>query len=243
MGILKVLGSSSKGNCYVLQSSTECLLIELGVSWSFVKKSINYKLDNIVGAVCSHRHGDHSAYIQQVLDSGIPVYSNADVKEKYPGVTLIEKGKSIKVGEFTIQPFDLNHDVECYGYLIKHDEIGKIVFITDTCSVKYKFKGINHFLVETNYSEDIMIEKFMNSSVDIHSKMRLKESHLSLDNAIDFVNNSKDDECRTIVLLHLSDGNSNEEVFRYRMIDEVGVPNVLVADMGKIIELSNESFF
>lgn len=56
MGVcrLKVLGSSSEGNCYILDSNSEKLIIELGVSWSKVLKGLNYKIEDVAGCIVSH---------------------------------------------------------------------------------------------------------------------------------------------------------------------------------------------
>lgn len=51
---LKVLGSSSDGNCYILDSNNKKLIIELGVSWSDVLKGLNYKIEDVAGCIVSH---------------------------------------------------------------------------------------------------------------------------------------------------------------------------------------------
>jgi len=54
---LKILGSSSKANSYVLRSSKgEVLLLECGKKLLDVKKALNFDLSNIVGMVISHVH-------------------------------------------------------------------------------------------------------------------------------------------------------------------------------------------
>lgn len=55
MAKLITLGSSSSGNAYILDCENEQLIIELGVSWKEILKGLNYKLGNVVGALCSHR--------------------------------------------------------------------------------------------------------------------------------------------------------------------------------------------
>lgn len=56
MTILKIAGSSSKGNAYILECNNETLLIEAGVS--FKKKilpAINWEGGRVVGCLVSHR--------------------------------------------------------------------------------------------------------------------------------------------------------------------------------------------
>ena len=40
--VLKVLGSGSSGNCYILESDTEALIIEAGVPFLDVKKALDF---------------------------------------------------------------------------------------------------------------------------------------------------------------------------------------------------------
>lgn len=53
---LKVLGSSSKGNCYLLECSDETLILELGVSWEEILKGLNYDLKKVRACLVSHHH-------------------------------------------------------------------------------------------------------------------------------------------------------------------------------------------
>ena len=53
--VLTVLGSSSSGNCYLLTSSSgQTLVLDAGVKFSEVQKSLNYKTDDVVGVLCTH---------------------------------------------------------------------------------------------------------------------------------------------------------------------------------------------
>lgn len=53
---LKVVGSSSKGNSYIIETSNESLILELGCKWSEVLEMLDYKIDKIVGVLLSHAH-------------------------------------------------------------------------------------------------------------------------------------------------------------------------------------------
>jgi phosphoribosyl 1,2-cyclic phosphodiesterase len=54
---LKVLGSSSVGNCYLLVGQESTLIIEAGVRFHLVKKALNFDLTKVVGVLVSHSHG------------------------------------------------------------------------------------------------------------------------------------------------------------------------------------------
>ena len=53
---LEVLGSSSKGNCYILSNEKEALILEAGVNFKQVKKALNYDISKIRGMLVSHEH-------------------------------------------------------------------------------------------------------------------------------------------------------------------------------------------
>ena len=58
---LKILGSSSKGNCYLLDNGNDCLMIECGIPFKDVQKAVNFGISRIAGVIISHEHGDHDA--------------------------------------------------------------------------------------------------------------------------------------------------------------------------------------
>jgi phosphoribosyl 1,2-cyclic phosphodiesterase len=68
-------------------------------------------------------------------------------------------------------------------------------------------------------------------------KKRVFQSHFEFENVKEFlkINNLK--EVRNIVLLHLSDGNSNEELFK-REIERITNKSVFIADADLEIDIS-----
>lgn len=57
MPTLKVTGSSSKGNSYIVETENESIILDLGCKWNDVLKSLNYKIDKVVGVLVTHSHG------------------------------------------------------------------------------------------------------------------------------------------------------------------------------------------
>ena len=56
MAELQVVGSGSRqGNTYLLKTSKQVLILDLGCKWEDIMKALNYKIDNVVGALCTHR--------------------------------------------------------------------------------------------------------------------------------------------------------------------------------------------
>lgn len=54
MAKLIVVGSGSAGNSYIIQTKKETLLLELGVRWDKILGALNYKIKDVVGALCTH---------------------------------------------------------------------------------------------------------------------------------------------------------------------------------------------
>lgn len=239
MATLKVLSSGSHGNCYLLQCANETLILELGIKWGDILKGLNYNLGCVCGCLCSHLHSDHSRSIQNALSFGLSVYSCEEVANTYVGVETLNLKEKTRIGKgFIVQPIKLFHNVECYGFLIQHEEFGKMVFATDTNSVPYKFKGVQHWLMESNYSEEILID---NACDDVYSRSA-SENHLEINDTIEVLKRNYSSELQNVVLIHLSSGNSNEKDFKERVQQELGFDRVWVANNGMEIELNKSEF-
>ena len=68
--ILKVIGSGSKGNCYILENKTEVLILECGVHFDEVKEAMNYDLQKVCGILITHEHKDHCKGVPDALVNG-----------------------------------------------------------------------------------------------------------------------------------------------------------------------------
>ena len=113
------IGSSSSGNSYVITSNGHKLIVELGCNFNEVLKAVDYDLASVAGALCTHRHFDHAAYIHKAFEYQIPVYGNKDVVEKYPYVHLITQNYRYSIGNFKVQCLKVPHNALCYSFLIK----------------------------------------------------------------------------------------------------------------------------
>lgn len=228
---LKVIGSSSSGNCYLIRTpeSKEVLIIECGVRYKQIEQALDFDLKNVVGCLVSHEHKDHSKAIQDVVSHAIDVYASAGTltacKTEGHRAHPVKSLEQFKIGRFTILPFDTKHDcAEPLGYLIHHPEIGKILFATDTYYIKYKFKGLTHIMIECNFSKEILEHNIAAGKIHPSLKKRLLSSHMSLDNLKKFLQANDLKLVEAIYLMHLSDGNSSENQFREEIQKLTGIP-------------------
>lgn len=220
---LTCLGSGSAGNCYLLHNETECLVIEAGIPFKEVKRALDFNISKIVGVVVSHEHGDHAKYLHEYIKVGIPAMA--------PSMGHITGVLSAISKPFAVRTFPLVHDVPCTGFLIEHSEIGRLLFATDTEYIRYKFKSLNHIMIECNYSKDLLRESYYESLQD-----RIKLTHMELDTCKDFIRANESHDLRTVCLMHLSDRTSNETVFQKEVQELVECP-VYMANKGLEYEL------
>ena len=73
---LKVLGSSSSGNCYLIEASqADKLILDAGINFKEVQKQLEYNFRGIKGVLVTHEHMDHLKYATNFALNGINVYA------------------------------------------------------------------------------------------------------------------------------------------------------------------------
>lgn len=242
---LKVIGSGSQGNSYVLSNETDVLLIELGVQFKRIKKTLDFDLSKISGALVSHSHLDHAKSIKDAAECGINVYTGAETIKatglKSHRLKPVESKKAYQVGNFKVMPFDLKHDVPCLGFMIKHEDCGKVVFITDTYYSPVRFKGVNQWIIEANYSQEIIDSEEGYSNTKQFLRNRVMSSHLSIENCLDLLSKNDLTKTNNILLTHLSDRNSHAEQFK-KLVENQSGKTVNVAESGLTIPFNLRPF-
>ncbi|MGV8135870.1 MAG: hypothetical protein AB2L20_11705 [Mangrovibacterium sp.] len=239
---LQVLGSSSSGNCYILETASEALIIEAGIKFVNVKKALNFNLRKVVGCLISHQHGDHAKYIKEMLECGIhtlalPEVFDAKKVDGHSAVKISGSGKGYKFGSFKVVPFPACHDVPCVGFLIDHPESGLILFITDSFTCEYTFTGLNHIMIECNYSDYKLIRNIEKGLVPSFQRTRLMSSHMELNTCKEVLRSNDLSSVTNVILLHLSSQNSDEELFTSEIQKTTG-KSVYVANPGLSMDLS-----
>ena len=160
---------------------------------------------------------DHSRHLTEYMRAGFPVYTAFETQTALETITgertrAIEPMKRFWLGNFTITPFNVPHDpdIECYGYLIEHEEIGKLLFLTDLMYCKYNFRSlnVNHIFCECNYSRDFVDENYEHSV-----RNRVLKTHMELHTFLDFISTNDNQALRNVVLLHISQSNGNPVEF------------------------------
>lgn len=233
---LKILGSGSSGNCYILENDNEALIIEAGLPFMEVKKALNFNIMKIKAVLITHLHSDHHFYWFQYVRAGIPVFEPF----KLEGASL-----RFDNSQFIIQAFE-NRDrsgrwlhnnsdgseCPCYGFYITHPEMGSLVYASDTEYIKYRFKGLNHILCEANYDMQFVDRDEPNY------EHRLR-GHMSLDTALKFISTNDNPALRNVVLIHLSDKSGDPALFKQKTEETVKYEaNVYIAEKGLEVDMN-----
>lgn len=218
---VEVLGSSSKGNCYIVSDGVTRLLLDCGVQIRRIISGIDFKPGSVAGCLVTHSHGDHVKAARELLFRGIRVYASAGCigAANLCGAVTVKSMEKLDIGTFRVLPFDIQHDApEPLGFLLKSTATGeKLLYFTDTYYLKYRFTGVTHILCEANYSLDILQDKVDNGAVPKCLAERVISSHMSIDHLEQLLRACDLSRLRAVYLCHLSDSNSNAALFRERI--------------------------
>ena len=249
---LKCLASGSSGNCYLLLGDTETLILDCGLPIMEIKKSLYFDLSKVIGACVTHAHLDHSKSVKDLRNMGFGVFVPYDRKyigikenDKFPEKNTYFNGSSFYITAFALTDKDGNwthtnsdgSECPCYGFLIKHQELGRMLYVTDTELVKWKFKDIDHILISCNYQK-----KYVTDEEQAKRKHVLR-GHMELQTVIDFLKVNATDRLKTVTLCHLSDRNANAEEMLAEVKKVVPWANVSVARVNTEIVLSEDCPF
>lgn len=243
---LKVLGSNSQGNCYILDGADEALVIECGIpDFRDLLRAVEPR--RIAAAAITHQHNDHARHIATLVEHGITTlalpeaFRTHGIPEGAPFAREIAPGRAYRTGGFTVQPFPVDHDVPCVGFIIGHREMGRLLFVTDTMDCPYTFSGLTQVMIEANYSDAVLdrrIEMARGRALQHLTAMRprLYRSHMELGTTKAILQSLDLSRVDSITLIHLSDENSDEAAF-VREITRATGKLVRAADKGMEVEL------
>lgn len=244
--ILRVIATGSSGNCYILEGRRSALVIECGVTPERLYRATPVSPSAIDGVLISHEHGDHAHYASRFAQMGLKIYASGGTLDAIglSGAScakVLRPMNLVKVGDFMVSPFGVRHDAaEPMGFFIIHDECGRLLFVTDTRSIEYNFRKYRptHIMVEANYCEDVLDRNIASGAIDGSRARRVRDTHLSIEQACRLVKANETADLCTVTLIHLSSGNSNEEECRRRMQSTVALADVYVASAGLTVDLN-----
>lgn len=240
---LTVLGSSSEGNSYIFESySGQVLLLELGLKFSKIKQALNFNLSKVVGALVTHCHGDHAKGVKEAIASGVDVYMSEGTTKALGidsghRVVRIKHMDRFMIGEYEVLALDALHDApETLMFVIRHSEMGLCMFLTDSYYIPYQIPGLNNILIEANFCQNIIDEKLKADKKFLRDRVVI--NHLSIQICKHYLSGCDLSQVSNIVLLHLS--NSNSDAIRFQQevqaltgkVTHIAVPGLVIENFG-----------
>ena len=146
-------GSGSSGNCSLLFTETENILIDSGVGVRSLKKHFkNYgmNLQNVQNILITHDHADHVRSVGNLSkDYNIPVYTTEKV------LSGISRNWSVR----TKVPAENVRIIDNVGYCIEHGDV-TFVLMTDighlTDEMKEYIGLANYLVIEADYEKEML---------------------------------------------------------------------------------------
>lgn len=216
--------SSSRGNLYrITDGAGSSLLLECGLNIKSIRKSLRHTLHEVDGVLLTHEHQDHAKAAREVIRAGVDLYCSngtcAALELTGHRVHIVEALKQFSIGSWTVLPFETQHDaVEPLGFLIQNGT-DKLLFCMDSFYIRHRFQGLTMICVECDYSKRTMRDDLPHAQ-----KKRLLFSHMSLETLLGFLAANDLSSVREIHLLHLSDDNSDERLFKEMVQGATGIP-------------------
>jgi phosphoribosyl 1,2-cyclic phosphodiesterase len=220
------LGSGSRGNATFVASERTRLLVDVGFSFRELTKrlrAIGEEPEKLDGVLISHEHSDHIKGLQQIAKRlRCPIYITertgqaVDWGELEPRLETFNAGETLRIADLDIDSFTIPHDaVDPVAFAVRFQGL-KASLVTDlgylTESVKYKIRGSDLLMLESNHDLDML--KVGPHPWFVKQRVMSRVGHLSNHAVCDFVETELPPECRWLVLAHLSEANNHPEVAR-----------------------------
>jgi phosphoribosyl 1,2-cyclic phosphodiesterase len=233
----QILGSSSGGNCALLQTGQTKVLVDVGFSAKRIGcllESVGESLDAIDAVFLTHEHNDHAQGIRGLAKrADLPVFANHDTADavqakatKPVNWKVFQTGTEFTFRDLKVRSFALPHDAyDPVGFTFKWGEEGdlftpprSLAWVTDLGyvpeHVKEHIRDVQTLVIEANYDEELL-ERDERRPWSTKQRIRGRHGHLSNDAAFDLVAElSPKSRLEKVYLAHLSKDCNNTHLVR-----------------------------
>lgn len=235
---IKPVGSGSSGNCYIIDDGRDQVILDAGINFKKVQAAMNFDFSRLRAVLISHDHGDHSKYIKKFIDNtNVPIFATQGTLDilgldsSNYRFKVVKPKETYSAGRMSILPFDVVHDApEPVGYRIISSTGERLLYVTDTEYVKYRFKHITHMLVEMNYDQMIANDNSFGGRLNQTLKHRIMKTHFEKHNSLEFIKANKSADLKEVWLIHISKDNGDPKQFKFATQELTGVPVYIAAE-------------
>ena len=220
--------SGSSGNLYTVSDGQTTIMLDCGIPWRKVRERMNFRTSEIEGVLISHGHGDHAKSARDAAKAGLDIYASAETltAAQVSGhrAHVVKEGEIFCVGSWHVLAFETVHDAAgALGFYMVNFEGEAFLYLTDSAYSPVRFKRLDVVAIEANYDAGILSENIAHGAIPAAVGHRVRRSHFSIDSVVELLRANDLSQCREIHLLHLSDGNSDEEMMRRRVQEKTGI--------------------
>ena len=149
------------------------------------------------------------------MEAGIDLFCSQEtaITLKLSGhrLCIIEAMKQLKIGTWSVLPFDGIHDVPVLGFLIMNGQGERLLFLIDSVYSKYRFKNLKHIMIGINYCNDMLRKNIQCSAINATLGRRIMQTHCSLQSALDFLKINVCSDTESVHILHISNANADKD--------------------------------
>ncbi len=229
-----VLASGSDGNCTVIESDGEAIMIDAGISCRRIFELMEVEgvdRDMVKAILITHEHSDHvSGAGATARKLGVPIVANMrtfDASNLGNVQHWVYKSNScIDIGQFHVTPLPTSHNaVEPNCYLTEVDD-RKVLVATDTGKLTFQIEHAlamaDVALIEANYDRDMLVNGPYPPS--LKSLIGSERGHMcNVDTAKAIKRTQDQNPHRQIFLAHLSRTNNTADIARQSVADITGI--------------------
>lgn len=233
---IKTIASGSKGNCAIILCGDTNIIIDMGISYLTLKKSLeenSLSFDNFTAILVTHCHKDHinglaSLIKHTKLDAYIPEEMYDSLKEYIPRARCQFVDDKFTINDVEIELIHTSHDApSSVGFIISYQD-KSIVYVTDTGYINRKYLSKmtqkDAYVIESNHDEVMLMDgpypRFLKERV-ISDK-----GHLSNKTTAKYLKKIVGSNTKYVVLAHLSETNNTEELAYQATKEELKDTNI-----------------
>lgn len=226
MGIrLHVLGTSSSGNCALIETPRTRILLDAGFSGRRIEgmlKELRKPIESVDAVLITHEHGDHATGLTGLSrHAHLKFYANyatAQVLQRKMnrplGWKVFETGSSFVLADLTVETFLLPHDaMEPVGFVFRKegqdlfDPPASLAWVTDLGHIPQglaqRVRDVQVLVLEANHDPELL-EGDTKRPFSVKQRIVGRHGHLSNAAARAFLESVEKPRWRQVLLAHLS---------------------------------------
>lgn len=231
---ITVFASGSSGNCALISSGGENILMDAGISLRRITAglgAVHVSPEELSGVLITHEHSDHISGLGTLSRRfRLPIFATRTVANRLRGMLPetdgltreIRAGETFGVGDFNVTAFQTPHDsADSVGYRIENGAV--LGFATDTgCVTPEMLEGLggaDTAVIEANHDEEML--RYGAYPVYLKRRILSDTGHLSNARCGELARALALGGTRRIIIAHLSRENNRPDLARDTVAEAV----------------------